>query len=110
MFTQVKAIRLLNTSAGDGGGGTSVLDSTGRAAAGLDRLDDAHGGGVAGDDLAEDDVAAVEPAGDDGGDEELGAVAIEGDMLAHLRERLWVVPGCRSVKHTCWGRRWPWTA
>lgn len=35
----------------------------------LDLLDDI----VALEDLAEDDVAAVEPAGDDGGDEELGA-------------------------------------
>lgn len=35
----------------------------------LDRLDDI----VALEDLAEDDVATVEPAGDDGGDEELGA-------------------------------------
>ena len=35
----------------------------------LDLLDDV----VSVEDLAEDDVAAIEPAGDDGGDEELGA-------------------------------------
>ena len=70
-----------------------MLDSTGLATAGLDRPDDAHAGGVAGGDLAEDDVAAVEPRGDDGGDEELGAVAVES----------------RVSERSCWeslGARW----
>lgn len=69
------AIRLLDTGLDDGWGSATVLDGTGRAAASLDGLDDALGGGIIVRDLAEDDVAAVEPAGDDGGDEELGAVA-----------------------------------
>ena len=38
----------------------------------LDLLNDL----VALEDLAEDDVAAIEPAGDDSGDEELGAVGV----------------------------------
>lgn len=53
-----------------------MLDGAGRATASLDGLDDADGGGVTRDNLAEDDVATVQPAGDDGGDEELGAVAV----------------------------------
>jgi len=53
-----------------------VLDGAGGRAASLDRLDHALGLGVIDGDLAEDDVAAVEPAGHDGGDEELGAVAV----------------------------------
>lgn len=71
----VGAIRLLDTGLDDGWGSATVLDGTGRAAASLNGLDDALGGGIIVRDLAEDDVAAVEPAGDDGGDEELGAVA-----------------------------------
>jgi hypothetical protein len=58
----------------DGGDTLTVLDGTTGGAAGLDGLDDGDGLGVR--DLAEDDVAAVEPRGDDGGDEELGAVAM----------------------------------
>lgn len=64
---------LLLARGADGGGTLTVLDGTGRGAASLDGLDDGDGLGVS--DLAEDDVAAVEPRGDDGGDEELGAVA-----------------------------------
>ena len=52
-----------------------MLDGAGGATASLDGLDDADRGDITGDDLAENDVTAVEPASDDGGDEELGAVA-----------------------------------
>jgi hypothetical protein len=58
----------------DGGDTLTVLDGTAGGAASLDGLDDGDGLGVR--DLAEDDVAAVEPRGDDGGDEELGAVSM----------------------------------
>ena len=59
-----------------------VLDSAAAGAAGLDALDDGVGLGVAVGDLAEDDVAAVEPGGHDGGDEELGAVRV-GACVGH---------------------------
>lgn len=79
--------RLLDTGGGDGGGSTLVLDGTGRGAASLDGLDDAHGGGITGNDLAEDDVASVQPAGDNGGDEELRAVAKRGRKSVGCRKR-----------------------
>lgn len=69
---------LVDTGSGDGGRGALVLDGTGRGAASLNGLDNTNGGGVTGDDLAEDDVASVQPAGDNGGHEELGAVARAG--------------------------------
>ena len=59
----------------DNGGALAVLDSAAARASGLDGLDNVHGLLVS--DLAEDDVATVEPRGDDGGDEELGAIAAE---------------------------------
>jgi hypothetical protein len=57
----------------NGGDTIAVLDGTAGRAASLNGLDDGDGLGVS--DLAEDDVAAVQPGGHDGGDEELGAVA-----------------------------------
>lgn len=62
----------------DGGGVVLALDGAGRGTASLNRLDDAHRGGIAVRDTAKDDVTAVEPRGHDGGDEELGAVAVVG--------------------------------
>ena len=53
----------------------------GVGAGGLDGLNDVH----ALDDLAKDDVLAIEPAGDDGGDEELGAVGV-GTAVGHGEE------------------------
>ena len=50
-----------------------MLDGTAGGTASLDGLDDTLGLLVG--NLAEDDVAAIEPRGDDGGDEELRAVA-----------------------------------
>ena len=64
----------LSLTAVDDGGAGVVLDSTALGASGLEGADNIHGGLVG--DLAEDDVAAVQPRSDDGGDEELGAVAI----------------------------------
>lgn len=52
----------------DGLGGAVGLEGAGV----LDLADE----GLAGDDLAEDDVLAVEVGGGDGGDEELGAVGV----------------------------------
>ena len=52
-----------------------MLDGTAGGTASLDGLDDTLGLLVG--NLAEDDVAAIEPRGDDGGDEELRAVAVE---------------------------------
>lgn len=57
----------------DDGGLLAVLDSTGTAAGGLEGLDDPLALLVG--NLAEDDMAAIEPLSLDGGDEELGAVA-----------------------------------
>lgn len=53
-----------------------MLDSTAARASGLEGLDNVQALLVG--DLAEDDVAAVEPGGHDGGDKKLGAVAAEG--------------------------------
>ena len=59
----------------DDGGALAVLDSTAAGASSLKSLDDLERLLVS--DLAEDDVAAVEPRGDNSGDEELGAVAMD---------------------------------
>lgn len=53
-----------------------VLDATAARAASLDRLDNALGLRIIVGDLAEDNVAAVQPVGDNGGDEELRAVGV----------------------------------
>lgn len=63
---------LVGTRLGDGHTARDLEGAAGRAAS-LNGLDDVDGLLVS--DLAEDDVAAVEPRGDDGGDEELRAVA-----------------------------------
>lgn len=73
---------LLGTALDDGWWAILVLDRATARAARLDALDDGVGGGVAIWNLAEDDVAAVEPGGDDGGDEELGAVGV-GSGVGH---------------------------
>jgi hypothetical protein len=69
----------------DGGRVCLVLRSAGAGAASLNALDDGHAVGVAVGDLAEDDVAAVEPRGDNGGDEELRAVGV-GAGVGHGEE------------------------
>jgi len=71
------------------------LDSLGRLVARalgdvLDLRDDL----VALEDLAEDDVAAIEPAGDGGGDEELGAVGV----LAAVGQLMRPLRVCLSLK------------
>ena len=68
-------LRHLEPARVNDGGLLAVLDSTRAGASGLKSLDDAQGLGVG--NLAEDDVAAIEPRGLDGGDEELGAVAVQ---------------------------------
>jgi hypothetical protein len=75
----------LQSTALDDGGALAVADGAGLGAGGLERLDDVEGVGVG--DLAEDDVAAVEPRGDNGGDEELRAVAEAGLALEGGRQR-----------------------
>lgn len=80
-FRGVEKSRLRDTGLGDGWGSATVLDGTRAAAASLNGLHDGHGGSVAWDDLAEDDVTAIEPAGDDGGDEELGSVAVQTESV-----------------------------
>lgn len=62
----------------DNGRLLGVLDAARLGANGLKSLDDLHAGIVG--DLAEDDVAAVEPRGGDGGHEELRAVAARRTM------------------------------
>jgi hypothetical protein len=89
----------------DDGGAQAVLDSTGLGAGGLEGLDDVQG--VLVSDLAEDDVAAVEPRGNDGGDEELGAVA-RGGLNISMEQARGGWGRCCGL--TCWGQRWPWRA
>lgn len=60
----------------DNGRALLVLDVAAARASSLKSLDNVKRLLVS--DLAEDDVAAVEPRGDNGGDEELGAVAVLG--------------------------------
>jgi hypothetical protein len=64
----------LQGTTGNNGRLLAVVDSAGLGAGGLDGLDNLQASIVS--DLAEDDVAAVQPVGDDGGDEELGAVGV----------------------------------
>lgn len=85
----------------------AVLDSTAGGTGGLDALDDLEGLIVG--NLAEDDVAAIQPGGHDGGDEELRAVAGM-DMLVYVYSMRCSQLGPSWMGHTCWGRRWPWTA
>ena len=59
----------------DDGGLLGVADRAGLGASSLKSIDDLQRLGVS--DLAEDDVAAIEPLSLDGGDEELRAVARE---------------------------------
>jgi hypothetical protein len=64
------------------------LDSLGRLIArSLGDVLDLGDNLVALEDLAEDDVAAIEPAGDGGGDEELGAVGVLA-AVGHAHETL----------------------
>lgn len=66
--SQMHCFLLLGTALGDGWRAL-VLDAAAAGATELDRLDNAHGGGVTRRDLAEDNVAAVQPGGHNGGDE-----------------------------------------
>lgn len=72
----------LELTAVNDGGLLVVLDGTGAGASGLKSLDNAHRLVVG--DLAENDVAAVQPGSLDGGHEELGAVAAKESVLALL--------------------------
>jgi hypothetical protein len=64
----------------DNGGAGLILDLAVVTASGLEGRDNGQGSLVS--DLAEDDVAAVQPGGHDGGDEELGAVGV-GASVGH---------------------------
>lgn len=74
--------RRLEGTALDDSGALAVLDGTALGAGSLKSLDDVQRLLVG--NLAEDDVAAVEPRGNDGGDEELGAVAAKESDRARL--------------------------
>jgi len=63
----------LQGTAVNNGGARLILDLAVITAGGLEGHDNVHGVLV---DLAEDDVAAVQPRGDNGGDEELRAVGV----------------------------------
>jgi len=78
---------LLGAALGDGWRAL-VLDAAAAGATELDRLDNAHGGGVTRHDLAEDNVTAVQPGGHDGGDEELRAVGVRASVGHRQKERL----------------------
>jgi len=86
-FTRVGEKSLVLARVDNGGAGL-VLDGTRARADSLEGLDDLHGLIVG--DLAEDDVAAVEPRGDDGGDEELRAVGV-GTSVGHGEQARLVV-------------------
>lgn len=73
----------------------AILNGTTGGTGGLDSLDDLEGLIVS--NLAEHDVAAVQPGGHDGGDEELGAVAVL-DPLASVHSR-----GKTQLGHACIG-------
>lgn len=64
----------------DNGGLLAILHGTAGRASSLNGLDDLLGLVVG--DLAEDDVATIQPGGRDGGDEELGAVALGAETSA----------------------------
>lgn len=64
----------LQDTAGSDGRAGLVLDLAVITTGGLEGSNNGHGLLVS--NLAEDDVAAVQPRGDDGGDEELRAVAV----------------------------------
>jgi hypothetical protein len=66
-------LRLVTLARVNDGRLLAILDGTAGGTGSLDTLNDLEGLVVG--NLAEDDVAAVQPGGHDGGDEELGAVA-----------------------------------
>jgi hypothetical protein len=68
------SVNRLKLTAVNDGGLLGVVDGTGAGANSLKGLDDSHGLVIG--DLAEDDVATIQPRGLDGGDEELRAVAV----------------------------------
>lgn len=89
----VNLVALVTLARLDDGRLLAVLDGTAGGTGSLDGLDDLEGLIVG--NLAEDDVAAVQPGGHDGGDEELGAVAGL-DLLADIRRigtQNWAPPG-----------------
>jgi hypothetical protein len=67
-------VNRLKLTAVNDGGLLGVVDGTGAGANSLKGLDDGHGLVIG--NLAEDDVATIQPRGLDGGDEELRAVAV----------------------------------
>lgn len=74
--------RLVTLISVNDGGLLAILDGTAGGTGSLDGLDDLEGLIVG--NLAENDVAAVQPRGHDGGDEELGAVAVS-RLLARIQ-------------------------
>lgn len=80
------------------GNGDLGLGGAAGGTVGLDLLDDVH----TLNDLAEDDVLAIQPGGLLSADEELGSVAI--DLSAIVARVLQDAGGLI----TCWDRRWPW--
>lgn len=64
-------MHLLGDTSVDNSRSLAILNSTTLRAGGFDGLDNVH---AIADDLAEDDVAAVQPGGLDSGDEELRTV------------------------------------
>lgn len=94
-FFSPDQILLLGLAAGlDEGDALLVLGGAARGAAHLEGLDDTDGLGVG--NLAEDDVAAIEPRGDDSGDEELGAVAVAESQQRVLWDRVGIRWDCRT--------------
>jgi hypothetical protein len=75
-----RQVHTLELAGVDNGGLLGVVDGAGSGAGGLESPNDLHGLLVG--NLAEDDVAAIEPSGLDGGDEELRTVAARVIVLA----------------------------
>lgn len=76
----------LSLTAVDDGRAGVVLNSTALGSSSLKGADNVHGSLVG--NLAEDDVALVQPRSDDSGDEELGAVARKVRLVEHLNKHV----------------------
>lgn len=86
LLSTYKPRKRLQLTRGDNGGLLLVVDGTASGTGSLKSLDNVER--VLVSDLAEDDVAAVEPRGNNGGDEELRTVAVKWPISDMMRVRM----------------------